>query len=57
VQTIFNLEALLASLGWYGLSLVLYAIIPATEVQGTVLSGGGRLKYKFNSKSAFNLFW
>jgi protein-S-isoprenylcysteine O-methyltransferase Ste14 len=37
-------------LAYYLLSLILYRVLPATEVEGTVLSSGGRLKYRFNSK-------
>lgn len=38
-----------AVLGYYLLNLILYRIMPATVVQGTVLRSGGRLTYKFNS--------
>ncbi|KAH6606890.1 delta14-sterol reductase [Trichoderma cornu-damae] len=34
---------------YYLLNLILYAILPATEVEGTVLRSGGRLKYRFNA--------
>ena len=37
-------------LGYYLLNLVLYRILPAAEVDGTVLASGGRLKYRFNSE-------
>lgn len=36
---------------YYLLNLILYAILPAAEVEGTVLRSGGRLKYRFNSTS------
>jgi delta14-sterol reductase len=35
--------------GYYALSLVLYRVLPGTEVLGPELLHGGRLKYKFNS--------
>ncbi|KAG6037515.1 Delta(14)-sterol reductase [Claviceps citrina] len=38
-----------AVLAYYLLSLVLYRVLPATEVEGTLLSCGGRLKYRFNT--------
>ena len=37
-------------LAYYLLSLVLYRVLPAAEVEGTVLASGGRLKYRMNSK-------
>ncbi|KAK5989844.1 Delta(14)-sterol reductase [Cladobotryum mycophilum] len=40
-------SAALAS--YYLLNLILYRVLPATEVEGTVLSSGGRLKYRFNT--------
>jgi Delta14-sterol reductase len=49
LPSVFNVEALLATFGWYGLSLVLYAILPAQEVDGTLLSNGVKLKYRLNS--------
>ncbi|KHN97097.1 C-14 sterol reductase [Metarhizium album ARSEF 1941] len=36
-------------LAYYLLNLILYRVLPATEVDGTVLSSGGRLKYRFNT--------
>jgi hypothetical protein len=36
---------------YYLLNLILYAILPAAEVEGTELRSGGRLKYRFNSTS------
>ncbi|KAI1384402.1 ERG4/ERG24 ergosterol biosynthesis protein [Hypoxylon trugodes] len=42
--------------GWtatyYLFSALLYRLLPATEVEGTELSGGGRLKYRFNGFSS-----
>ncbi len=40
-----------AVLGYYLLSLVLQKILPAEEVDGTVMANGDRLKYRFNSTS------
>lgn len=42
-------EATAAVLGYYLVNLILYRVLPATEVDGTVLASGGRLKYRFNS--------
>lgn len=39
-----------AMLGYFLLNLALYRVLPAIETEGTVLSSGGRLKYRFNSK-------
>ncbi|KAF2147005.1 uncharacterized protein K452DRAFT_261140 [Aplosporella prunicola CBS 121167] len=36
-------------LAYYLFSLVLYRFLPATEVEGTKLANGGRLKYRFNA--------
>jgi len=41
-------KAMSWTLGYYLFSALLYRILPGTEVEGTVLSSGGRLKYKFN---------
>jgi Delta14-sterol reductase len=49
-ESLFNWQAFAANLGWYLLSLTLYAVLPATEGEGTELRSGGRLKYKFNGK-------
>lgn len=45
---LINLEAFLGTLGWYALSVVLLALLPAYEVDGVELKSGGRLKYRFN---------
>lgn len=37
-------------LAYYFLSLVLQTVLPGTETEGTVLTTGGRLKYKFNGE-------
>ncbi|KAL6884961.1 ERG4/ERG24 ergosterol biosynthesis protein [Trichoderma longibrachiatum] len=42
-------EASAALAGYYLLNLILYAILPAQKVEGTVLRSGGRLKYRFNT--------
>lgn len=47
---LLNIEAVLGTLFWYGLSLVLNAILPATEVEGTELRTGGKLKYRLNGE-------
>ena len=49
VQGLLNWQAVLGTLAWYALSLVLYRILPATEAEGTELRTGGRLKYRFNA--------
>lgn len=36
------------TLAYYLFSALLYRFLPATETEGTVLSSGGRLKYRFN---------
>ncbi|KXT08648.1 hypothetical protein AC579_9413 [Pseudocercospora musae] len=46
---LINVEAILGTLFWYFLSLLLYVLLPAQEVEGTELRSGGRLKYRFNS--------
>ncbi|KAF2774021.1 ERG24, C-14 sterol reductase [Teratosphaeria nubilosa] len=50
---LINAEAALGTLGWYLLSLLLYIILPAQEVEGTVLRSGGRLKYRLNTFLTF----
>ncbi|KAJ9630414.1 erg24, C-14 sterol reductase [Taxawa tesnikishii (nom. ined.)] len=49
---LLNTEAFIGTLGYYLFSLLLWAFLPATEVQGTELSSGGRLKYRFNAFSS-----
>jgi Delta14-sterol reductase len=46
---LLNVEAVLGTLAWYALSLLLYILLPAQEVEGTQLRSGGRLKYRLNS--------
>ncbi|KAF2101743.1 Delta(14)-sterol reductase-like protein [Rhizodiscina lignyota] len=52
VSGLLNTNAFLGTLGWYFLSLVLYAALPATTVQGVELKSGGRLTYRFNAFSS-----
>ncbi|KAI5917404.1 delta(14)-sterol reductase like protein [Camillea tinctor] len=40
------------TLAYYLFNLVLYRLLPATEVEGTQLSSGGRLKYRLNAFSS-----
>ena len=47
---LINLEAALGTLGWYALSLALWALLPAYEVEGTELKSGGRLIYRMNGR-------
>ncbi|UNI13862.1 Delta(14)-sterol reductase [Purpureocillium takamizusanense] len=42
-------EATAAVLAYYLANLILYRVLPAAEVDGTVLASGGRLKYRFNT--------
>ncbi|PHH83267.1 hypothetical protein CDD82_2687 [Ophiocordyceps australis] len=44
-----SFKATAALVGYYLLNLILYRILPAHEVQGTVLASGGRLNYRFNT--------
>ncbi|TKA30996.1 Delta(14)-sterol reductase [Salinomyces thailandicus] len=46
---LINIEATVGTLAWYGLSLMLYVLLPAKEVEGTELKTGGRLMYRMNS--------
>lgn len=48
---LFNWESVAASIGYVLVQAILYRILPATEVEGTVLRSGGRLKYRLNSRS------
>ena len=49
---LLSLEATLGALAWYGLSLLLYVLLPAKEVEGTELRSGGKLIYRMNCKSS-----
>ncbi|KPM43701.1 Delta(14)-sterol reductase [Neonectria ditissima] len=42
-------EATAATAGYMFLSMVLYRLLPATEVEGTELRNGAKLKYRFNT--------
>ena len=44
-------KATAGTMGYYLFSAVLYRILPGTEVEGTELASGGRLKYKFNGEA------
>ena len=50
---LISTEAALGTAAWYGLSLLLYVLLPAREVEGVQLRTGGRLKYRFNCASRF----
>ncbi|KAK5130623.1 c-5 sterol desaturase [Meristemomyces frigidus] len=49
VTGLLSTEAVLGTAAWYGLSLLLYVLLPAREVEGVQLRTGGRLQYRFNS--------
>ncbi|KAF2198189.1 ERG4/ERG24 ergosterol biosynthesis protein [Delitschia confertaspora ATCC 74209] len=51
-STLINTKAVLATFGYYLLSLALNTFLPAHEVEGTELRSGGRLKYRLNSFSS-----
>lgn len=46
-------DVTLKVLGYYLFSAILHKVLPGEEVEGTVLANGGKLKYKFNSASAW----
>jgi len=46
---LISIEAVLGTLAWYALSLLLYVLLPAQEMEGTELRSGGRLKYRMNT--------
>jgi delta14-sterol reductase len=52
VAGLFSWEAVAAVLGYLLVNAILYRILPAVEVEGTLLRSGGRLKYRFNSTPA-----
>ena len=52
ISGLVTTNAVLGTLGYYLLSLTLYAFLPATKTEGTVLRNGSRLKYRFNGKSS-----
>lgn len=47
---LLNTQAFLWMLGYYALSFVLWAFLPAHEVEGTKLETGARLKYRLNGE-------
>lgn len=49
---LFTWDAMGWTLGYYLLNAVLHRVLPGTEVEGTVLANGGRLKYKLNCRSS-----
>jgi hypothetical protein len=48
ISGLLNTKAVLGTLGYYLLSLTLYAFLPATTTEGIELRTGGKLKYRFN---------
>lgn len=50
IRGLASWEATGALLAYYLLNLLLYRILPAAEVEGSVLASGGRLKYRLNGK-------
>jgi hypothetical protein len=51
---LLNTQAVLATLGYYLLSMTLYAFLPATETEGVELKNGVKLKYRFNGEFAYH---
>lgn len=47
---LMSVEAAVGTLGWYAVSLALWALLPAWEVEGTELRTGGRLGYRMNGE-------
>ena len=47
---LLDAEVMMNVLGYYLFSLILHASLPGTEVEGTPLLSGGKLKYKFNGQ-------
>lgn len=56
---LLNYQAVLAMIGWYGLSLALYAILPAQKIEGVELKSGGKLWYRCNCKHTWgcDVYW
>ncbi|KAF7543646.1 hypothetical protein G7Z17_g10573 [Cylindrodendrum hubeiense] len=54
---LLNWEASAATAGYIFLSMILYRLLPAIEVEGTELRNGNKLKYRFNTlySSTFTL--
>jgi hypothetical protein len=55
VRGLFNWQSLFAYTGYLLVNAILYRLLPAVQVKGTVLPSGGRLDYRLNSKSL--LMW
>ncbi|KAK3368596.1 ergosterol biosynthesis ERG4/ERG24 [Podospora didyma] len=49
VRGLLSWDVLGWTLAYYLFSAVLYRVLPATEIEGTKLANGGRLKYRFNA--------
>lgn len=45
---LISIEGMVGTLAWYALSLALWAVLPAYELEGVELSVGGRQKYRMN---------
>ncbi|GAB1320051.1 erg24, C-14 sterol reductase [Madurella fahalii] len=52
ISGLFSLEATGWTLAYFLFSAILYRVLPGTEIEGTQLANGGRLKYKFNAFSS-----
>lgn len=51
-EGLLNVQAAAATAGYYALSFVLYAYLPAKEVEGAELANGGRWLYRLNGARA-----
>ncbi|KAF2757865.1 sterol C-14 reductase-like protein [Pseudovirgaria hyperparasitica] len=49
IESIINLQSILATVGWYIYLLTLTRFLPATEIEGVELDSGGKLKYRLNT--------
>ncbi|CAI6097833.1 unnamed protein product [Clonostachys chloroleuca] len=49
VRGLFNWQSLFAYTGYLLVNAILYRILPAAQVKGTVLPSGGRLDYRLNT--------
>lgn len=49
IRGLWNWQSLVASIGYVLVNAILYRILPAVEMEGTLLRSGGRLKYRFNT--------
>lgn len=56
VAGLFDAKALGWTCAYYLSSFVLYALLPAKEVEGVELRTGGRLRYRFNGERDASLF-